>query len=154
MQEPQYPREPAPKDRRDIGGNVESSGFLDAPPTAPDVAPGNFAQAELPPGMNWRLTRDLPDTLQVPEEIASYTIENLTSVSESSKEHQSVTTIALTGMIVGCLMAMAIMYALRKIRGRKGATQAERSFFRDVETGEDGNMGINGEMLVGYKGER
>jgi hypothetical protein len=104
--------------------------------------------------MNWRLTRDLPDTLQVPEEIASYPIENFKPVSEISKEHQSVTTIALTGMIVGCLMAMAIMYALRKMRGRKRATQAERPLFSDIETGENGNTGINGEMLAGNKSER
>ncbi|KAL2043849.1 hypothetical protein N7G274_003369 [Stereocaulon virgatum] len=153
MQEPRYPREPGLKDRRDIGGNTESSGFADAPPTAPDLAPGNFAHAALPPGMNWRLTRDLPDTLQVPEEIASYHIENLNSVSEIPKEHQSLTTIALAGMVVGCLMAMAIMYTLRKIRGRDRAVQTE-ILFRDVEIGENGDMGINGELLAGCKSER
>ena len=49
---------------------------------------------------------------------------------------------------------MAVMFVFRKIRERKRATRAGQPLLSDVETGEDGNMVFNGEMLAGYNSER
>ena len=118
------------------------------PSKGPAIAPPNVQVFQFLPGMVPRHTRDLSDNLQGSEEIVTFPINNPNSPPDISEKDQLTATGAFAAIFVGFLVFMAVMFVFRKIRERKRATGAGQPLFSDVETGEDGNMVFDGEMLV------
>ena len=123
-------------------------------PKGPAIAPPDVWVFQFLPGMVPRHTRDLSDNLQGSEEIATFPINNPNSPPDISEKDQLTATGAFAAIFVGFLVFMVVMFVFRKIRQRKRATGAGQPLFSDVQTGEDGNMVFDREMLVTTKHNR